>query len=58
MVIEPLALSIPDTGKALGNIGRSKVYEMIKAGELELLKLGGRSTVTMKSIRKRAEQVG
>ena len=47
-----LALNIDATRKALGNIGRSTVYRMIRAEELETRKVSGRTLVTARSIRK------
>lgn len=50
--MEPVALSIEDTRKALGGIGRTKLYEMLKpGGPLRHLKVGTRTLVTTESIR-------
>lgn len=48
--MEPLLLSIPEAGKALG-IARSKTYDLIAAKKLRLVKLGRRSLVTVASVR-------
>lgn len=41
---------LPETQTRLGGIGRSKLYELIKSHELELVKIGRRSFVTDASI--------
>jgi excisionase family DNA binding protein len=43
------SLSIADTVSTLG-IGRSKIYELIKAGQLETIKIGRRTLVRVTSI--------
>jgi hypothetical protein len=52
--LKPIALSIPETGKALGGEGdplsRNTIYRMIQRRELEAFKLGSRTMVTMASI--------
>lgn len=49
--MEPLALSISDTAKAL-SLGRTSIYAMIADGRLEAFKLGRRTLVRMESIRR------
>lgn len=49
--MEPLALSINDTAKALG-LGRTSIYAMIADGRLEAFKIGRRTLVRMESIRR------
>ncbi len=49
--MEPLAVSINDTAKALG-LGRTSVYVMIADGRLEAFKLGRRTLVKTESIRR------
>lgn len=55
--MEPIGLSIPEAGKALGGEGdplsRNTIYRMISRGELEAIKLGARTLVTTESIRAR-----
>ena len=49
--MEPLALSISDTAKAL-SLGRTSIYVMIADGRLEAIKLGRRTLIRMESIRR------
>ena len=49
--MEPLALSINDTAKAL-SLGRTSIYVMIGDGRLEAFKLGRRTLIRMESIRR------
>ena len=49
--MEPLAISINDTAKALG-LGRTTIYAMIADGRLEAFKLGRRRLVKAESIRR------
>ena len=55
--MEPLAVSINDTVKMLG-VGRTSIYEMIKDGRLEAFKLGRRTLVRVKSIRRLVDAQG
>jgi excisionase family DNA binding protein len=47
--MEPICISVIDTMRALG-IGRTKVYELINAGQLETVKIGRRTLVKIASI--------
>ncbi len=49
--MEPLAISINDTAKALG-LGRTSIYALIAEGRLEALKLGRRTLVKMASVKR------
>lgn len=49
--MEPLAVSINDTARALG-MGRTSIYAMIADGRLEAFKIGRRTLVRMESIRR------
>ena len=42
--------SIPETGRRLGDIGRSKVYSLVNAKRLKLVKFGRRSAITEESV--------
>ena len=53
--MEPFCLSINDTAHALG-IGRTKIYELINAGQLETVKIGRRTLVRIASIRAIAKE--
>lgn len=52
--MKPIALSITETGKALGGEGdplsRNTIYRMLRRGQLEAFKFGSRTMVTMASI--------
>lgn len=48
--MDPINLSIADAARALG-IGRSKLYELIGAEQLETVKLGTRTLVRVVSLR-------
>lgn len=47
---EPLAVRIPDAVRMAG-IGRSKLYELIASGDLETVKIGQCTLVTMDALR-------
>lgn len=47
---EPLAVRIPEACR-LSGIGRSKLYELIGAGEIEVIKVGAITLVPMDSLR-------
>ena len=51
MNIDPVLLSIPSTQKALGNIGRNSIYNLINSGKLETVKIGRRTLVKADSIK-------
>lgn len=44
--------SIAQARADLGNIGRTKLYELVGAGDLELVKLGRKSVITGRSLRR------
>lgn len=53
--MEPIGLSISETGKVLGGaddpLSTSTIYRKIRSGELEAMKIGARTLVTIASIR-------
>lgn len=49
--------SVAQARTDLGGIGHSKFYEMVAQGDLELVKLGGRSLVTGRSMRRLKERL-
>lgn len=53
--IEPLTVRIPVAIQLTG-IGRSKLYELIKAGNVETVKVGTATLVTMASLRRLVER--
>jgi hypothetical protein len=52
---EPFALSVKDARPLLGNRSFSSIYEMLNRGELEAVKDGKRTLITLSSIRARQE---
>jgi len=52
--MEPLAISINAAAKAL-SIGRSSLYGLIKAGQLNVIKIGTRTLVTTASLTRLAQ---
>lgn len=55
LAIEPLTVRIPVAIQLTG-IGRSKLYELIKSGDLETVKIGTATLVTMASLRRLVER--
>ncbi len=47
--IAPKGLSIDDAAKAIGT-SRATIYREVKAGKLDLIKIRGRSLITVRSI--------
>ncbi len=43
-------LSIPAAGESLGGLGRTKIYELIAAGELRTVKIGRRRLIPASAI--------
>jgi excisionase family DNA binding protein len=52
--MEAITTSINDTAKALG-LGRTSVYDLIRKGRLETVKIGRRTLVKVDSIRRLLE---
>jgi excisionase family DNA binding protein len=47
----PVLLPVyPDAGKALGGLGRTKIYELITSGQLRTVKIGRRRFVPASAI--------
>lgn len=55
--MEPVCISVTETMRVLG-IGRTKVYELINAGVLKVVKFGRRTLVRTTSIRAVAGEGG
>lgn len=53
--LEPLTVRIPVTIRLTG-IGRSKLYELIKSGDVDTVKIGTATLVTMASLRRLVER--
>lgn len=49
--IDPLLASTNMARSVLGNIGKTKLFQLLREGKLERVKLGGKTLVTMESIR-------
>lgn len=47
--VEPICVRINDAARMIG-IGRTKLYELISAGELETVKIGNATRVTTASL--------
>lgn len=55
--MENITVSINDAAKALG-LGRSKIYQLIRSGDLNFVKIGRRSLITVTSIRELVDGCG
>ena len=53
--IEPLTMRIPVAVQLTG-IGRSKIYELIKARKLDTVKVGASTLITVASLRRLVEK--
>lgn len=53
--MEPIATSINAAAKAL-SLGRTSIYQLIREGRLETIKLGRRTLVKVESIRRLIER--
>lgn len=53
--LEPITVRIPMAIKLTG-IGRSKLYQLIRSGEIETVKIGSATLVKMTSLRRLAER--
>lgn len=52
--MEPIVVSVTDAAKAL-NLGRTSIYELMKSGALESVKLGSRRLIKAESVRRLIE---
>jgi hypothetical protein len=52
---EPFAVSVKDARPLLGNRSLSSIYEMLARNELDAVKDGKRTLITLASIRRRQE---
>jgi len=53
--LEPLTVRIPEALRLTG-IGRSKLYELIKSGDVDTVKIGTATLVRMASLRRLVER--
>ena len=51
----PLSVRVAEASRMIG-IGRTKIYELIQAGDLETVKIGRATLVTMRSLRRLIER--
>ncbi len=51
MGTEQLLLTVPEARHALGGIGNTLIYDLIKAGRLEVVKLGRKTLIRASSVR-------
>lgn len=56
-VMDKLLVSIDDAREILGRRGRSRIYELIKSGDLEFVKDGGRTLIIKASIDRYVEKL-
>jgi IS30 family transposase len=54
---EPYAVSLTEARRLLGDMSHSRIYEVIGQGQLEAIKDGQKTLVTMRSIRARQESL-
>jgi excisionase family DNA binding protein len=52
--MEPVCVSVNEAREALG-VGRTKLYELINAGKLRVVRLGRRTLVSTESLRELAQ---
>lgn len=55
-VVEPLTVRIPIAIRMIG-IGRSKLYELIQAGEIDTVKVGRCTLITVESLKRFVERL-
>jgi excisionase family DNA binding protein len=48
---EPIAVRVSDAVKMIG-LGRSKIYELIASGDIEIVKVGAATLIPVASLRK------
>lgn len=51
---EPIAVRVSDAVKMIG-LGRSKIYELIASGDIEIVKVGAATLIPVASLRKLIE---
>lgn len=53
--VEPICVRVNDAARMIG-VGRTKLYELISRGELETVKIGKATRITMASLHKLVER--
>jgi excisionase family DNA binding protein len=49
-VVEPIAVRVPDAARLIG-LSRSRLYELMKRGEVEFVKIGGATLIPYDGLR-------
>jgi excisionase family DNA binding protein len=49
-IVEPISVHIPDAARLTG-LSRSRVYELMKSGEIEFVKVGGSTLIPYDGLR-------
>jgi hypothetical protein len=55
--VEPFAVPLKEAQRLLGDMSHSQIYNVIGRGELEAVKDGGKTLITMRSIWARQESL-
>jgi hypothetical protein len=50
-LLDQMAMSIEQTGEALGGLGKTSIYGLIRRKKLRVVKIGRRTLVTVESVR-------
>ena len=50
LVAEPIAVRVPDAARLIG-LSRSRLYELMKRGEVEYVKVGGATLIPYEALR-------
>ena len=53
--VEPICVRVNDAARMIG-VGRTKLYELISSGELEVVKIGRATRITTASLRRLMER--
>jgi hypothetical protein len=55
--IEPFAVPLKEARRLLGDMSHAKIYEIIGRGEVEAVKDGAKTLITMRSIHQRQQSL-
>lgn len=50
IIISPKLVSVVEARRLLGNIGKTRLYDFIYSGDLQRVKVGARTCITLASI--------